>query len=245
MEDHVAAPNPSLDPEARQPTGLKGRYLKWRRPEPTPEYLQDRRIRHWAELLETIVVTLATLATVWAGYQAGQWNNAQTINNNRAVTLRIESSQLSIRGYRLQAIDIGLFTNWVEAYAVGNTRVADFARARFRDEFRPAFDAWLSDDPFAEADAPDSPFDMAEYRIAALQEANALLEKAEEHGRQAEAAGNIGDQYTLSVVILAAALLLAGIANRFEWAELRAIVVAAALFVLLYCVVTIIRLPVY
>ncbi|CUS03218.2 conserved protein of unknown function [Candidatus Promineifilum breve] len=245
MDDQVAPPEPSPGAKTQQKVGAASRYAKWRRPEPSPEYLQDRRIHRRAELWETIVVTLATLATVWAGYQAGNWNSAQTVIGNRALSLRVESSQLSTRGYQSRAIDVGLFADWISAYAVGDTRVADFLRARFRDEFRPAFDAWLSEDPFADVDAPDTPFDMPEYRVAALVEAAAKLEDAENFGRQAEMSGNIGDQYTLSVVILAASLLLAGIANRFEWAELRAVVVGAALIVLLYCVINIIRLPVF
>ena len=228
-----------------QTTARRSRFQFWRRPQPSAEQLQDRRIRYWAELWETIVLTLATLATIWAGYQAGEWNNAQVINNNRGITLRIEASQRSARGFQARAIDVGLFADWVNAYATGDTRVADFIRARFRDEFRPAFDAWLRADPFAQTDAPDSPFDMPAYRVASLVEAERLLEDAEQVGQQAELAGGIADQYTLAVVVLAASLLLAGIANRFEWAELRAVVVGAALIVLLYCVITIIRLPVY
>ena len=50
-------------------------------------------------------------------------------------------------------------------------------------------------------------------------------------------------QYTLSIVILAGALLLAGLANRFEWEELRAIVVVLALVILLVTVIMVIRLP--
>lgn len=245
MDEQIAAPDSLPGEEARRTTSMVGRYTKWRRPKPTPEYLQDRRIRHWAELWETIIVTLATVATIWAGYQAGQWNNAQTVNSNQAVNARIEASQLASRGVQTRAVDVSLFTDWINAYASGDTRVANFIRARFRDDFRPAFDAWLREDPFAETDAPDSPLDMPQYRVASLEQSEALMEDAEEFGRQAEAAGGIGDQYTLSVVILAASLLLAGIANRFEWAELRAVVVAAALVVLLYCVITIIRLPVF
>lgn len=72
----------------------------------------------------------------------------------------------------------------------------------------------------------------------------ARLTKAEQLIETGENAGAIGDQYTLLIVILAGALLLAGIANRFEWVELRAVVVVVALLVLLISIVNIIRLPV-
>jgi hypothetical protein len=216
----------------------------WRRRIPSEEELQDRRIRKWAELWETIVLSLATLATVWAGYQAGQWNNLQTILNNEATILRIESSHLSAQAQKYQLLDIALFSDWVNAMGGGNQRLADFFRARFRDEFRPAFDAWLAARPLENAAAADSPFDMPEYHLTGLDEAERLIEEAEQRIQSAESAGSFGDQYTLSVVILAASLLLAGIANRFKWAELRAVVVVAALLVLLFSVINIIRLPI-
>ena len=43
---------------------------------------------------------------------------------------------------------------------------ADFYAERFRGEFKPAFDAWLATKPLANPDAPPSPFEMAEYRVA-------------------------------------------------------------------------------
>jgi hypothetical protein len=57
-------------------------------------------------------------------------------------------------------------------------------------------------------------------------------------------AGPIGDWYTVSTVILAGSLVLASTANRFEWVELRAVVVGAAPLVLLCSVMNILRLPV-
>ncbi len=46
------------------------------------------------------------------------------------------------------------------------------------------------------------------------------------------------------MVILAGALVIAGLASRFEWEELRAIVVIVALLVLLGTVVMVLRLPI-
>jgi len=238
----------ATEPHSSEPTPpapkRRGGLAFWRRPKASEEDLRDRRIRKWAELWETLIVTLATVATVWAGYQAGLWNSDETDANNQATTLRLESTLLANRGNQLRAIDIGLFTDWVDAYAVGNTRLADFYRARFRDEFMPAMDAWLASDPLNNPDAANSPFELPEYRLATLEQAAALLAQAEELSLEGESAGNTADQYTLSIVILAASLLLAGVANQFEWEELRAVVVTTALIVLLVSTIYIVRLPV-
>ena len=214
-----------------------------KRRQPSAEELSDRQIKKWAELLETIVLTMATLAAVWAGFQAGQWSSIQTTNNVDAGALRIRAAQTASRAGQLQMVDIGLFTDWVNATGRGEERLADFYEQRFRDEFKPAFTAWLATSPLSNVDAPASPFDMSEYHLALFDESERLSTEAQSLDNAAVEAGNTGDRYTLATVILAGALLLAGLASRFQWEELRAVVVGASLVVLLYCVITLIRLP--
>lgn len=216
---------------------------KRKRRQLSEEELSDRRIRRWAELLETIILTVATLAVAWAGYQSSLWGGAQTSLNIEATTKRLEATQASARGQQAQLIDVGLFTDWIDAYAAGNDELAAFYQDRFRDEFQPAFNAWLATAPRQNPDAPSSPFAMPEYRVAAFTASAALEVEAGELTQQAEQAGTISDAYTLMAVVLAGALLLAGLSSRFEWEELRAVVVGAALVVLLYCAVQIVMLP--
>lgn len=215
----------------------------WRRPKPTAEDMTDQRIRKMAELWATIILSVATLVTAWAGYEAGKWNSVQTALNLKSTALRIDAGQLVSEAQQQWQADLGNYTQWVNATGNGNTRLAEFYRARFRDGFRPAFDAWLATDPLNNPDAPASPFEMEEYRQLNESGVDEIYETAEQLILQGEVAGSFADQYTLLVVILAGSLLLAGLAHRFEWAELRAIVVGVALLILLYCVVVIIRLP--
>lgn len=237
-------PATPADPQRPDKTTGLWQRAKWRRPQPTSEVLQDRRIKNWAELVATIILSLSTLVTAWAGYEAGKWNSLQTGLNLQATALRIQAGQYSAEAQQLLLYDLGMFTNWANAVGSSNTRLADFHRERFRDEFVPAFNAWLATRPLDNDTAPVSPFEMAEYHPAALDAQEDAAAAAEQRANSAEAAGSIGDRYTLLIVILAGSLLLAGLAHRFEWAELRAVVVLAALLVLAYCVVALIRLPV-
>jgi hypothetical protein len=84
---------------------------------------------------------------------------------------------------------------------------------------------------------------MPEYRLQLLDESARLSLKAEALNIGAAEAGETSNQYTLSVVILAGALLLAGLGSRFEWEELRAIVVIVALLILVGSVIMVMRLP--
>ena len=237
-------PASGSQPAAPAPDTTRSRRSFWRRPPPTAEDLSDRRLRKWAELVETIILTLATFATAWAGYQASQWGNAASTLDLRATAQLIEASQQLGRAQQLELLDVGLFTDWVDATAAGDARLAGFYRDRFRDEFRPAFDAWLATRPLDNPDAPSSPFVMPDYQLAAVAEAEALRDEAGRMSQTAEVVDGYADRYTLLTVILAAALLLAGLGNRFEWEELRAVIVGVALVVLLICVVTLLTLPI-
>lgn len=244
MSNDESSPTPSPPPDIPQTATQPGRSRFRRRPKPSAEDISDWRIKQWSEVWATIILSVATLVTAWAGYEAGKWNGVQTSLNLQTTILNIDSARLTAEAQELLLVDIGLFTNWANAVGTGNSRLQDFYASMFRDEFRPAFDAWLALRPLENPDAPRSPFDMPEYLSPKEEEAMALLEQTEQLIRSAENAGSIADQYTLSVVILAGALLLAGIANRFEWAELRAVVVFVALLVLVVSIVNVIRLPV-
>jgi hypothetical protein len=235
--------SPSL-PQLSSPTGMPERRRFWRRPQPTAEDISDRRIKKWSEFWATIILSFATLITAWSGYEAGKWNGIQTALNTQSTMLSIDGTRLRTEAQERLLVDIALFTDWVNAMGTGNAPLADFYRARFRDGFQPAFDAWLATDPLLNPDAPASPFEMDVYDRAETGAAEELIERAGDLSRSAEQAGAIADRYTLSVVILAGALLLAGLADRFEWAELRAVVVVVALLVMLFSMVNVLWLPV-
>ena len=163
--------------------------------------------------------------------------------NVQAHTLQLQAGVLDDRAGKQQLVDVVAFTQWVNATVDGNQAQAAIYEERFRDEFLPAFTAWLATNPLANAGAPATPFEMPEYHLRLTDDAAQLRLEAETLNISAIDAGQTADAYTLAIVILAGSLLLAGLANRFEWEELRAVVVVAALLILLYSVIRIILLP--
>ncbi len=234
MTEPKQTPAPSnSDPHGRgQKTGMIDLPHRWDRFEPL------------AEILAILILATATLATAWSGYQSARWSGVQAANYSRAGAMRVESSRASsIAGQQMQ-VDIGLFTNWINAYADDNQQLADFYQARFRDEFVPAFDAWLLTDPKNNPDAPKSPFAMAEYSLAKNEEADALEIKAGEYFEAAESANEIADRYVLDTVILASVLFLAGMASQVKAFRVKSGVVIFALLILAWGLYSIIILPI-
>ena len=224
---------PEYDPKgAGQKTGMIDLPHRWDRFEPL------------AEILAILILATATLATAWSGYQSARWGGVQAADYSRAGATRVESSRASsIAGQQMQ-IDIGLFTNWINAYASDNQELTDFYRARFRSEFIPAFEAWLLTDPKNNPDAPKSPFAMPEYSLAKNQEADALEKKAGGYFDAAESANEIADRYVLDTVILASVLFMAGLASQVKAFRVKSGVVIFALMILAWGIYSIIILPI-
>jgi hypothetical protein len=89
------------------------------------------------ELLATLLLALATVATAWSGYQASRWNGEQAKAFSRASARRIESARSDSLANAQTQIDVATFTQWVDAFARGETELADFYFKRFRAEFKP------------------------------------------------------------------------------------------------------------
>ena len=115
------------------------------------------------EIVATVLLALATVATAWSGYQASRWNGEQAKAFSRGNAARIESTRASSRADTLTQIDIATFTQWVNAYARDETMLADFYFKRFRAEFKPAVDAWIATKPLKTPNAPLTPFAMPQY----------------------------------------------------------------------------------
>ena len=166
------------------------------------------------EIVAAVLLSAATLATAWSGYQATRWNGEQAKAAARANASRVESTRASGLANRNAQIDIALFTQWADAYAQEQTMLADFYRQRFRKEFVPAFEAWVATRPLRNPRAPLSPFAMPEYVLESQTDADRLEAAAEENAAEARRNIQRSSNYILAVTLFAAALFFAGISTR-------------------------------
>jgi hypothetical protein len=168
------------------------------------------------ELLATLLLALAVVATAWSTYQGARWRGEQAAETAKATAARIESSEAAIRAGQLTQVDIATFTQWVDATVAGNAELAGFYEQRFRDEFQRAFDAWQASQPLTNPDAPLTPFALREYRLADADRATRLNREAGARSDAASAANRNADHYMLAVVLFATALFFAGISGKLR-----------------------------
>jgi hypothetical protein len=189
--------------------------------------------RDWVEIVATVLLALAAVATAWSSYQANRWNGEQTKASSRTNALRIEAARAQGQAQGQTQVDIATFIQWVDAHAAGNTELEAFYTKRFRPEFRPAFDAWLATDPLTNPAAPPTPFAMDEYQLQARAEAEQLDAQAEVMAAAVRRNVQRSANYVLAVVLFAVALFFAGMSTKLrgESARKALLIVGCLVFV--------------
>jgi hypothetical protein len=196
------------------------------------------------DLIATVLLAIATVATAWSGYQASRWNAEQAKAGARANALRIESAKSSGLANAQTQIDVATFTSWVDAFALDQTELADFYYKRFRAEFKPAVAAWVATRPRRNPDAPLTPFAMPEYRLAARAEADRLEADAELWAAKARTNVQRSTNYVLCVVLFATALFFAGMSTKLRTPSLRRVLIGLGLVVFVGTLVWLATFPV-
>ena len=172
--------------------------------------------RDRVEVVATVLLALAAVATAWSSYQANRWNGEASKSSGRVNALRIDAARDQGLAQAQTQVDIAMYFQWINASETDEPDLAEFYSARFRPEFRPAFDAWLATDPLTNPDAPPTPFAMDEYQLQARADSEASDAEA-----QATVALVLDDiqhsaNYVLAVVLFAVALFFAGMSTKLS-----------------------------
>ncbi len=202
------------------------------------------------ELVATIIMSLAAIFTAWAAFQSAKWSGEQATSFSQAGASRTESTRFDTRAGQLAAIDVSVFVAFADAinsdradgviefgpdipYEPTDGTLSGFWYERVRDEFRPAFEAWLEVFTLDRANAPPSPFAMEEYVLADAQEAQRLQQEAEDFAAAAGQANQNSDDYVLTAVAFALVLFFGGVSSKLDHERNRliAVVIATVLFV--------------
>jgi hypothetical protein len=205
--------------------------------------LTETRFGQHLELLSTVLLALAAVATAWSAYQARQWTGEQSQGYSHATASRIAENRESAVANRQVQIDVATFIQWVDATASDKRELADFYRRRFRPEFTPAFTAWLARKPLKNPAAPKTPFDLPVYRLKSTAAAAALEAKAAAASDQAKDANQRADNYTLAVVLFSTALFFAGISTKLGSFGARATTLGIGCVVFLGTAIWLVTMP--
>jgi hypothetical protein len=203
------------------------------------------------EFAATVVMAIAAILTAWAAFQSTKWSGTQADDYSRAAAARAESVRATTVTNRQLGIDVEVFLQWLQAFRDDTASgaiaplggggsdyeptpgtLSGFLATRFRDEFRPAFDAWIATDPLTNPDAAETPFQHIEYSLASARDSERLAAEAETSTLEARAANQRGDNYVLLTVLFAIALFFAGVSGKLDRVLNSAIALGIAVVIL-------------
>ncbi|NTX36249.1 hypothetical protein HUA78_17565 [Myxococcus sp. CA033] len=188
----------------------------------------ERRREYVLELLATVLLALATVGSAWTAYQSTRWSGDQSFQYSKANALRAESVRASTTMALLVEIDTSLFASWADAWTDGDSQRLDFYERRFREEFRPAFEAWRAEATRPGETPEGTPFTRPEYHPATLDKSRELAAEAEKAFEQARQSNQNGDNFTFCVVLFASVLFFAGVSTKLLHPSLKIALLALA-----------------
>lgn len=186
------------------------------------------------EIVAAVMLSLATVAIAWSGYQAARWSGVQARRYTEASTARSLANRAAVAGSQQRLQDLLNFNRWLEVSTDGNSELADLYERRFREEFRPAFTAWLAQDPLHNQSALASPLLMPQYVLANDVKSNRLERVGDRRFAEGRDATENADDYIFLTVLFAMVLFFAGISLRFGIPVMRVVVLGLGSAVLVY-----------
>jgi hypothetical protein len=103
-------------------------------------------------------------------------------------------------------IDTQVYLSWLDAVSKCDTDQAEFLKERFREEFKPAFEAWIVRRLTIIRYPPGTPFALPEYQLAEFQKSNRLEEEASAAFQPGNDANQNGDLYIANTAFFAIVL---------------------------------------
>jgi hypothetical protein len=202
-----------------------------------------RRREEILEIAQAVLLALVAIATAWSGYQAARWDSNSAQLYGESSRLRTMAAQHQTSAGQLTLYDTTTFDFWLNATVEGNAQLADLFEARFRPEFRVAFDAWIALDPLNNPGTPPGPSFMPQYHVSESEIAATLSAGASAAFDRAGDARDDGDAYVRVTVFLAAVLFLIAVSQRFRIVGVRIGVLGVALVLLGYSLYVLATLP--
>jgi hypothetical protein len=196
----------------------------------------------WARTRETLTLVLLSVTavlTAWCGFQASKWGGEMSIAFSQASAARIEAAKQQGVAQDARLEDLTTYAFYIQAQGKGDEQLARYIEARFTNEFRTAFDAWV-----AAGRPTNAPFGMAEYVPPGTVAAQAAEQRADRLFQQGLVNNHRGDNYSMLTVLAALVLFFAAISGRLSRPQMQlgALIFAGALF--LFAAVVAATLPV-
>ncbi len=195
------------------------------------------------ELAVAIVLSCATLASTWCGYQATEWAHIQDDRRSEADTAERESAEYTIVGLQTRTFDgIELLALW-NAIRQNDTDAAAMIQRRLRPQLQKAVEASLAAGLLTDPTVA-TPMERPEYVLTEEKQAKQRRADAARMNTLAAEAGSVAGRYVSLTLLFASVLFFGGIAGSFTHRRIRIGLAVASLVLFLFTFGLLTRLPI-
>jgi hypothetical protein len=180
------------------------------------------------EHIVVVLLSVTTILTAWSAFEATKWSGAMSIAFSQASAARIESARLDSDANQEEAVQVQVWTQWLNAYAAGQLPgnidqkvLANVIKARFPEPLATAQRDWWATDPSNKGKNATTPFDMPSYQLIQRVDADAAGARADEKYQEALNDNQHGDNYTLLTVLFATVLFFTAMSGRLRRSSSR------------------------
>jgi len=186
-----------------------------------------------------VMLILATLTSAYSVWQAARYAGGSSRDMMTSNGMRTESNKYYVNGLLEEQVDVGSWLDWVSAVSENNTRLANFIEERFRDEFKPAFYAWLNSANKTDGIPAGTPFSLPEYQNANIEQSKSIDQQIEQLGDSASQKSNYVSRLTLMTVLTAAIIVICGFESRMrnETAKLPLLVTVLIIYIFAFSMI--------
>jgi hypothetical protein len=215
-------------------------------PDENPDNKTDERkqaIKRTFEIVALLILATATICSTWCLYESFAWGNVQKENLGAVILMQDESIRINDDNNMLRTIDVNMFLSWVQAASENQTGRMVFLKDRFRDEFRPSFNTWLTTAKPGEI-PPGTPFALPEYSLKTTRDLIQLKQNISIKMENVQQANQNSGSYVLTTVFGALVLFFASIAGKWRSPLISLICLGIAMILLIFVLYRIFTLPV-
>jgi hypothetical protein len=175
---------------------------------------RDNRI----EIISTILLSLAIIATAWCAYQSTRWSGLMTISFSEAAANRNQATIYATRAGQQTLVDASIFLDYAVLFLQSEPpeNLKAYEDHLFTDRLETAMNAWKGTDPLNNPDAPRNPFEMSEYKNETMTISEDYNNKAEAKTQEAKDNNQQSDNYVLLTVLFASVLFFGGVSSKFS-----------------------------
>ena len=180
------------------------------------------------EIIAVLLLGITTVGTAWCGYQASQWNGAQSDLARESSDDRVEASRLFGLATQKVAYDSNIIVNYAIAAQQGNNKLTEFYRKTLvRPDFAPILDRWIAE--VRAGGTPTGLYADTAYLDQQFGDYRAAVDKAEKATQASQVAAATANAYVVTTILLAVALFFAGVTSSFKYVPARVFLLILAL----------------